>query len=446
MLPLLLLAGCMLPWDPAWNTTDADDSAPADDSADTGPSIIEVSGSIVGDTTWTPDNIYVLQELVFVEGSTLLTIEPGTTVQGVSGSALVVTREASLLARGHADAPIVFTSDQPEGSRAPGDWGGVVLLGDAPVNQLPAQIEGVPASDSRGAYGGSDANGTCGTLEYVRIEFAGFEVFANNDLNGLTLGGCGASTIVRYVQVHRGFDDGVELFGGTADLRNILITQAGDDSIDWDQGWTGRAQFVIAQQAPDDGDHGIEADNNEDGVDLEPRSAPTLYNLTILGSGNPDIAQRGILLRLGTAGTLRNVIVAGSTTELLDIRDEATVAQIDGGALTIDNLIAFDIGASGADFFRPETGADDDDGGFDEEGWLTSVDLNIRLGTDPGLPPAAFDLAAPDFVPAVNGAAATGAASPPEGEFWDQAATYIGAVRPGTATPWYAGWTAFPED
>ena len=125
-----------------------------------------------------------------------------------------MTRDASLHAAGTADVPIVFTSASRK-APAPRRWGGLVMLGSAPVNQADAHIEGVPANDTRGSFGGDDADGSCGVLEYARIEFAGFEVYANNELNGLTLGGCGSGTIVRHVQVHRSLDDGVEMFGGT---------------------------------------------------------------------------------------------------------------------------------------------------------------------------------------------------------------------------------------
>lgn len=132
------------------------------------------------------------------------------------------------------------------------------MLGSAPVNRADAQIEGVPHGDTRGAFGGSDAGSSCGIMEYTRIEFAGFEVYANNELNGLTLGGCGDGTIVRHVQVHRALDDGIEVFGGTVDLQNIVITGAGDDSLDWDMGWRGRVQFLAIQQHADTGDNAFE--------------------------------------------------------------------------------------------------------------------------------------------------------------------------------------------
>src|SRR5690606_13500288 len=135
------------------------------------------SGEIASDTTWTADNTYVLTNLTYVAGGSTLTIEPGTVVQGREGSALVVTAGSRLVAEGTAEEPIVLTSAVAEGGRAPGDWGGVVLLGNAPIN-LPGgtnQIEGIDPTEDRGTYGGTDAAHDCGSLRYVRIEFAGFE-------------------------------------------------------------------------------------------------------------------------------------------------------------------------------------------------------------------------------------------------------------------------------
>ncbi|MEZ5581934.1 MAG: hypothetical protein R3F37_03370 [Candidatus Competibacteraceae bacterium] len=183
-----------------------------------------VSGSILQSTVWHSDTIYTLQGLVFIEGDATLTIESGTTILGEKGSALIVTRDAKIYARGTQNQPIVFTSSQPVGSRQRGDWGGLVLLGNAPLNRGVSHIEGVAENDPRGTFGGSDPTSNCGVLEYVRIEFAGFEIGANNELNGLTLGGCGNASIVRYVHSHRGLDDGIEVFGGTVDLRNIVIS------------------------------------------------------------------------------------------------------------------------------------------------------------------------------------------------------------------------------
>ncbi len=456
-LPLLLitLSGCAGPWDPAWDLvdtddTDVEDTAPIVDTSPPEPIIVD--GPITTDTRWLATETYILDDLIFVEGTALLTIEAGTTIYGNPESALIITRDARLDARGRADAPIVFTSSKAPGTRAPGDWGGVVLLGNAPSNPSQAVIEGVQEGDFRGAYGGNDPTSNCGVLEFVRIEFPGFEVFANNELNGLTLGGCGSNTLVRNVHVHMTVDDGVEVFGGTVDLKNVLITRAGDDALDWDNGWQGRAQFVIIQMEqvarPDGkrGDNGIEADSR---FDTLPRSGPTIYNLTMVGANIDENPQRGMLLREGTGAILRNVLMQGSTLEGLDVRDPETGALAATGELALTHSMLYDIGTGnpGRNWVRDESGtADDDDGQFDELAWLQDTAAQNRLGIDPQLPAAAFNLLGPNFIPIAGSPTANGAATPPLEEFFDISATYIGAVRPGTTQPWYGGWTAFPEN
>ena len=402
------------------------------------PEIVEVSGSILTDTTWGADKTWVLTEPVFVEQGTLV-IEAGTTVLGREGSALVVTRDAQLRARGRSDAPIVFSSARPEGEREPGDWGGVVLLSTAPINEAVGRIEGLPESDLRGQYGGSDPTASCGVLEYVRIEFAGFEVYANNELNGLTLGGCGSNTIVRNVQVHRTLDDGIELFGGTADLEHIVISQPGDDGLDWDEGWQGRVQFLIVQMGPDRGDNAIEADNNATRPSASPRSAPTISHATLIGNRDQQVSQRALKLRAGTGGVFQNFVVRGFDRELVDIGDVETARVARNGGLRLGPGIVFETGPESGPY-PVEQGDADDDGGFDEAAWAQGV-----VETDPGLDEAVWDTMAPTFTPLGASSAASGASTLPDEEFWDAAAAWLGAIRPGVSHTWLDEWTAFPQ-
>ncbi|WP_435103672.1 hypothetical protein [Arhodomonas sp. AD133] len=412
-------------------------AAPAD-------GVVEVGESISEDTTWTADNEYHLQEVIFVEGNTTLTIEPGTRVLGEFGSALVITRSARLHASGRPDAPIVLTSARPEGERHPGDWGGVVLLGNAATNVAAARIEGVNADDPRGRFGGASTVGSCGTLEYLRIEFAGYEIFANNELNGLTLGGCPAATIVRHVQVHKALDDGIEFFGGDAGLRNVVITDAGDDGLDWDMGWTGRVQHLIVAQEPGRGDNAIEADNLKSDHNAQPRSAPTLYNVSLIGSGNAEAAQRAMTLRRGTAATLRNFLVTDFPREAVDIRDPVTAGLAGTGALSLEGGLLYQVGGDGTTWGAEETLERDDDGGFREANLFAQARAHrLQLGEPPMLGDG--DTPAARFTPRSRSPAATGAVTPPKGEFWDEAAEYLGAVRPGSGAAWLTGWTAFPD-
>lgn len=231
----------------------------------------------------------------------------------VAPSALVIHQGAQIDARGSATVPIVFTPTG--GSTTPGAWGGIVIIGRAPTNDATATVEGLPGSV---AYGGSIATDNSGTLRYVRIEYAGFQLVTNNELNGLSLYGVGSGTTLEYIQAHRGSDDGIEFFGGTASIKYAVITGAEDDSFDYSYGWTGRAQFVIVQQGLNVGDKGIEADNNDAGTGATPVTDADVWNITLVGrdasiadSTSADAGNTGILLRANVASRVRNAIVLG---------------------------------------------------------------------------------------------------------------------------------------
>jgi len=174
--------------------------------ADSGPTM-GISADIEGDMMLTCDTVWVLEDIIFVRGGTL-TVEAGTTIKGTEGSALVIDQSASIVAEGRADAPIVMTSIQAEDARGRGDWGGLVLLGSAPTNLQggSGQAEGF---SNPPAYGGDDAAHNCGSLSYLRVEWAGFAIAGGSELNGITFSACGTDTSVSYVEVHVGADDGI---------------------------------------------------------------------------------------------------------------------------------------------------------------------------------------------------------------------------------------------
>lgn len=402
---------------------------------------VVVSGNIAGEQRWSLGKNYLLEGLVIISPGARLSIDPGVTVMGQPGSALVVSRGGFLHAKGTAAQPIVFTSSQPIGQRQPGDWGGVVVLGAAPINTESAIIEGFAADDDRGLYGGTDPSHACGVLEYLRIEFAGYEALANNELNGLTLGGCGSDTIVRNIQVHRALDDGVEVFGGTVDLSRILISQAADDSLDWDEGWTGRVQFLITQQT-EVGDNAIEADNNKNLADAEPRSRPTIWNATLIGSETG--AKRALTLRTGSGAQMFNVIGAGFPLELADFRGSSTAALAASGAISMQGITVYRVGGGSAAVFSDESAEEDDDDGFDEAEFFAAGRFPIQNLTGLRLPLNSTSANNPSFVP--TGQLVGAWPSPPKDEFWDESASYPGALRPGDTRPWYEGWTQFPEN
>lgn len=403
---------------------------------------IAVTADITANTTWTTGNTYTLRKHVFVKHGATLTIEPGTVVQGYRGSSLVVTTTGKIDAAGTAAAPIVFTSAQPVGYRSAGDWGGVVLLGLARINVSGGtnQIEGFPAGTSGTTYGGTNDAHDCGRIKYARIEFAGFQLAVDNELNGLTVGGCGSQTELDFVQIHKGADDGIEFFGGTADLKHALVTQPDDDGLDWDYGWTGRAQFVVVQQNALVGDRGIEADNHGTTPDALPRSNPTIYNMSLIGSnaapGTAGKNQGGIHFRRGTAGNVHNTVVMGFADKVIDVDGTATVAQFTAGELFLKNSIIYDnVDIVDATTLWPDSA---NDGGFEEATELFAPALaNEAVNPNLGSP---YDLAAPSFLPAVGSPALAGGATPPADGFFDAAATFRGAF--GTVD-WTSGWTAF---
>ena len=406
-----------------------------------------VTASIVEPTVWRTGRTYRLGGLVFVESGARLVIEPGVTVVGGPGAALIVTRNATIQARGTPTEPIVFTSARPVGKRASGDWGGVVLLGNAPINQGEASVEGISRSERRGTFGGDEPASNCGVLEYVRIEFAGFAIGADNELNGLTLGGCGSGTLVRYVQVHRGFDDGIEVFGGTVDLKYVLVSHAHDDSLDWDMGWTGRVQFMVVQQHPEMGENGFEGDNWKQQPSAHPISEPRIYNVTMVGSRNPNRAQRAIVVRHGSGGDFRNFVIIGFPLESIDLRGKFTAQRIASKTLSFGSIVMSKIGPDGVSYFTRELGTNDDDDGFDERRYFSEIAPDILLDAPDALGPEAFDLVEPDFTPVAAYVGAGSEWSPPANdEFWDESASYYGAVPYGGPASWLRGWTAFPEN
>jgi hypothetical protein len=214
---------------------------------------IRVVQNIHGTVTWTSDNVYVISGRISVEPGSTLIIEPGTIIKGESGtganaSSLLVSRNATIIAEGTPDLPIIFTSVADEitpdqvrngifespnlGSDVNGLWGGVIILGNAPISASSdvAQIEGIPTSDQNGLYGGSNPDDNSGILKYVSIRHGGTNIGSGNEINGLTLGGVGRGTIIDNIEIVANQDDGIEFFGGTVDATNIVVWNVGDDA------------------------------------------------------------------------------------------------------------------------------------------------------------------------------------------------------------------------
>jgi hypothetical protein len=259
---------------------------------------IHDNGEGTGTVTWTRNNYYLLDGLVFVNDGQVLTIEAGTVIrartgQDINASALVVARGGKLIAEGTRAAPIIFTveGDDLVGSvplLARGLWGGVILLGNASLNNTAGEafIEGIPLNEPRGVYGGHVDDDNSGILRYVSIRHGGTNIGEGNEINGLTLGAVGNKTIIDHVEVISNYDDGFEFFGGTVNCSYLVSAFCGDDAFDFDMGYRGMGQFYLAVQDPSSGDKLAEHDGGHDPIIGKPLSIPVISNATYIGRGN----------------------------------------------------------------------------------------------------------------------------------------------------------------
>ncbi|UJR82500.1 hypothetical protein [Sandaracinus amylolyticus] len=449
--------------------TDASDSA-VDAATDGGSSrcpplaartVIDVAeGVLASDHTWTCDHVYSLNGIVAVHSPDpgaprVLTIEPGTVIRGATGlGVLLVTRNGRLEAEGTAEDPIVFTSARDEGARRPGDWGGITLIGRAAPSRNP---EGFPLSTSSiseadlagyledGPIGAEpDPSWECGTLRYVRVEFASFNRGGSgNETNGIQLYSCGHGTRLDHVQSHLSDDDGIEVFGGEPDISHVVITGAADELFDYDYAFRGRVQFLVGQQHPGTNaeSDGIEA------ADGARAAAPRIFNITLIGTnvgGSPN-GQVGLFLRGNHTGTIANAIVLGFGGGVIDIVGDAASANLQATPATF--VISHSIVAQGgaATLFPAGGGGADM---IDEQSFFTAAERAIQ-SADPMLA-APFDTATPDWAPTAGApVGASHAVSPSENDgetrpaFFDTSADYVGAFAPD-GDDWTAGWTAFP--
>lgn len=291
--------------------------------------------------TLTSQNEYLIEDGVFIGGdnkeNSVLRIQAGTVLRGLPGSFISVMRSSQIFAEGTKERPIVFTSLKTQ-DRKRGEWGGLVINGNAPINACKAGApvceaisEGIKIEPVK--FGGNNPEDNSGVLRYVRVEFAGYPISQDNELNGITFNGVGRGTEVDYVQVHMNADDGVEFFGGTVGVKHLVLTGNEDDSIDWDFGFTGKIQFAVVQQADDSADNGVEADNLKSPQSAQPRSNPEISNVTFLGGAKSGF---GLLLRAGTAAQMSNIIVTGFSKACIDIDDAETFAH---NGVKIENSI-----------------------------------------------------------------------------------------------------------
>lgn len=284
------------PWTQGWTDWDPQNTV-------YGNPTVTITTSITTNTTWTANNIYLIQGQIYVKNGATLTIEPGTVIMGDKnsvGAGLFITQGSKLNAEGTAAMPIVFTSNQPAGQRALGDWGGIIIMGRANNNQPGgiANIEGLaPTADTQ--YGGGanpDDNDNSGVLKYVRVEFGGYVYQPNKEINGITFGAVGKGTTVDYVQVSFCNDDAYEWFGGNVNCRHLVSYRNLDDDFDTDNGYSGKVQFGLSVRDPQIADNpsvstseGFESDNNAAGDASMPQTSAIFTNMTLVGPLRGDV-------------------------------------------------------------------------------------------------------------------------------------------------------------
>lgn len=404
-----------------------------------------LQGDITTNVTLTSNKTYLLRGFVRVQSGATLTIEPGTFIFGENSTqgSLIIKPGGKLVANGTANQPIVFTSEfAKQGStRQPtyGDWGGIILLGNAPIN-VPggtASIEG--PGDS---YGGSDPNDNSGTLRYVRIEYPGIAFSPNNEINGITFGGVGSATVIEYIQVSFSGDDSFEWFGGNVNGKYLIAFRGWDDDFDTDFGFSGKLQYLLAVRDPLIADqsqsNGFESDNDGSGSGNTPLTSPTWFNVTMVGPKATDtttinsLYRRGMHLRRNSQNKISNTLIIGWPTGVLLDRSGTINGAINGTMYLKNSIIA---GAT--------TKAIDTTGSpnlsWDPAAWFTTTNSGRIYTTNSGAALTdPFNLANPNFLPQAGSPALTGAIAPPADGFFDAAGgNHVGAF--GT-TDWTASW------
>ena len=363
-------------------------------------SIIQVTDSdITTDTLWTSNNEYVLNGLVFVESGETLTIEPGTVIKGKPGSgaqssALVVARGAKIYAEGTKEAPIVFTAEVDDiddledlGSTDRGLWGGLIVLGNAVLNSpadsgtpITDNVEGIDINETRGRFGGSDDNDNSGVLKYISIRHGGTLIGADNEINGLTLGAVGRGTTIEFIDIFANLDDGIEFFGGTAEVRYLSVSYCGDDSFDYDQGCRGKGQYWFTIQDGDAGEGG-EHDGDIDDNTRTPISKPIISNATFIGGGvDSGNGKRAFNIRDNAGAVYYNSVFMDFNGRAIDVQDDS-LTRMNNGDIDFQNNIWWLIGAGDT----PETIANEN-----ATPLFTDFSLNNRI-IDPKLGPMSRD-------------------------------------------------------
>ncbi len=291
-----------------------------------------ISGVYTENLTLDANTEYVINGPLLMSSGTTLTIPAGTTLTALPvgvNAYIAIQQGAKIDAQGTASNPIVLTSAST--NPGSGDWGGLVILGNAPINSTaPGSTDTATSEVGQLSYGGNDPADDSGTISYMRIEYAGGAIDGNAELNALSLYAVGTGTSIDHVQVYLGSDDGVEFFGGTVNIDFLSVVGAEDDSVDWTEGYRGTITNVyIEQLAMADGDSGFEMDGFNTDFSLEDTnllSRPTVNNITFIGNADNSRAFR---VRAGSGGLFNNVSISNTGRGVIVEDDEAAFRTSD---------------------------------------------------------------------------------------------------------------------
>lgn len=329
-------------WTEGWIRT----SGNGDETSANAEEILQ--GELTTNKTLEANKVYALSGDYIVKTGATLTIQEGVKIVAMTDDEsvdyILVQQGAKIEAVGTKENPIIMTSDKKES----GAWGGLHICGKAHTN-----AEGGTGKSEIGdaAYGGSADNDNSGTLKYIRLENTGYALDSEHEANGISFYGVGNGTTVEYVQAYNGSDDGFEFFGGSVDVKHMVVTNCSDDSFDWTEGWNGRGQFLVAyQEAKEtlgfDCDCLMECDNNGKNFAATPVACPTLANLTLIGNGGE---KQGVRLRAGTQVKMYNALISGKGKCLTTETTETEKSLVDGTSVLNYVTLATDIECNGAE-------------------------------------------------------------------------------------------------
>lgn len=329
-------------------TVSCDDDGPEVDPNDFVVDRNDLKGTIgSGEDVVLESGTYKLTGALVVGDGATLTIHAGVKIEATAvasstdyGSVryIAVAQGGKIFVKGTASAPVVMTATEAR----PGSWGGLVIAGKAPINK--GSSASAEVSDL--AYGGTDVDDNSGSIEYLRIEYSGFSYNSEKEFNGLSMFGVGKGTKIQYVQVYEGSDDGFEWFGGTVDARYLIVnnvsSEVGDDLFDWTEGWNGTGEYWYGVRE-NDGNRGIEADNNSNNHLADPISNPTIRNVTLIGNGEGGAEPQAIKLRVGTKANFDNLVLKNWKTGF-DVQHDEGIAYVAEGSLKATNVRFINVG------------------------------------------------------------------------------------------------------